>query len=42
MMQIIADNFLPDVDACDEQAFADCLIDSDQGVNFDRFEQTRA
>jgi hypothetical protein len=42
MMQLIADNFLPDVDACDEQAFANCLIDSDHGVNFNRFEHTSA
>ena len=38
MLQVLADVFLPDVEACDEQGFADCLIDTDDGWNFNEWD----
>jgi len=38
MLQLLSDNFLPNVDTCDEEGFANCILDSNQGVNFDRYD----
>lgn len=38
MLQLLSNNFLPNVETCDEDGFANCIIDSNQGVNFDRYD----
>jgi hypothetical protein len=36
MVNLLSDNFLPDVEACDEEGFVDCLMISDQGWDFNQ------
>ena len=38
MVRLLADNFLPDVEACDEQGFTDCLLASDDGFDLSRYD----
>ena len=38
MVTLLADNFLPDVEACDEQGFADCLLASNDGFDLSKYD----
>jgi len=38
MVTLLADNFLPDVEACDEQGFTDCLLASNDGIDLSKYD----
>lgn len=37
MVKAVVDTFLPDPEACDEEALASCLIESDSGIDLAKY-----
>ena len=42
MVTLLKDNFLPKVDTCDEEGLANCLLEKDDGFNFNRWDWNSA